>query len=130
MSDQPYSHSDFVRLALAEFPELRSEFEDELNLLHLQMHAFTRLMQRAKREGDWKTYSRGVRLAAELWRRPNDALLNAHNVSFLEHLDYDGPNGPAAWEKLTSELQVGWEAMRAYNERLLATPRKARGKRR
>jgi len=116
----PYSRSDFVRLTLAEFPNLRAEFDEAEGLLHLQMHAFTRLMQHAKGSADWDTYRRGVRLAAELWSRPDEDLLNALNVSFLEHLDFDGPRGPEAWQRLTSELQHGWKAMKAYNDRVAA----------
>ena len=70
-----------------------------------------------------------MRLAAELWRRPDEALLNALNVSFLEHLDFDGPNGPEAWGYLSPELQDGWRAMQAYMARLAtltAPPRKQR----
>lgn len=125
----PYTHADFVRLALAEFPELREEFEDDPELLHLQMHAFERLMGRAKVEGDWATYARGMRLAHLLWRRPDDDLLNALNVSYLEHLDFEGPNGAEAWRHLSPELQDGWRAMQAYMARLAALaapPRKQR----
>jgi hypothetical protein len=129
---RPYGQADFVRLALAEFPSLQEEFAETDGLLHLQMHAFTRLMQRARGTADWSTYKRGVRVAAELWGRPDKNLLNALNVSFLEHLDFDGPHGPEAWKCLTSELKHGWEAMKAYNDRLAARsvpPRKAkRGK--
>jgi len=126
---QPYRQADFVRLVLAEFSELRDELTDADELLHLQMHVFTRLMQRAKGNADWSVYKRGVHLAAELWTRPDAALLNALKVSFLEHLDFDGPHGPRAWAQLTSELQQGWRAMRAYNERIAlrsAPPRKSR----
>ena len=124
----PYTQSDFLRLALAEFPTLRDEFDDADDLLHLQMHAFTRLMQQAKAAADWATYRRGVRVAAEVWSRPDEDLLNALNVSFLEHLDFEGPRGPEAWKCLTSELQTGWKAMKAYNDRVaasLAPPHKA-----
>jgi hypothetical protein len=47
----PYTRADFVRLALAEFPKLREEFEEYRDLLRLQMHAFERLAARAKAEG-------------------------------------------------------------------------------
>jgi hypothetical protein len=126
----PYTRADFERMALAEFPELREPFEWDDGRLHLQMHAFTRVAQRAKGEGDWDTYARCVRFAAELWRRPDADLLNALKVSFLEHLDFDGPRGPAAWQHLTPELRDGWRAMRAANERLMALPRKQKGRRR
>jgi hypothetical protein len=113
----PYTQSDFIRLALAEFPSLTEEMEEADDLLHLQMHVFTRLMQRAKGGSDWGTYKRGVRLATELWTRPDENLLNALNVSFLEHLEFDGPRGAEAWKCLTAELQHGWKAMKAYNDR-------------
>ena len=126
--DRPYTADDFRRLALAEFPELHDAFELDAGLLHLQMHAFTRLAQAAKGRGDWETYARCMRLADELWRQPDHELLNALNVSFLEHLDFDGPRGPTAWEHLTPALRDGWQAMRAYNERLRAVPGKQHGK--
>ena len=127
--DGPYTHADFVRLALAEFPELREEFEEDAELLHLQMHAFERLMGRAKAAEEWSRYARGMRLADELWRRPDDALLNALNVSFLEHLEFDGPSGSEAWRHLSPELQDGWRAMQAYMAKL-AAPAAALRKRR
>jgi hypothetical protein len=123
----PYSASDFVRLVLAEFPELREEFGYEGNLLHLQMHDFTALMRRAIAAGDWATYKRGVHVTTELWSRANNALLNALNVSFLEHLDFGGENGPTAWKLLTTDLRRGWSAMDAYNAKTaeqVALPRK------
>ena len=118
--DSPYTHADFVRLTLEQFPELREEFEEYPDLLHAQMHAFERRMGRAKAEEDWAAYRRGMRLAHELWCRPDHALLNALNVSFLEHLDFDGASGPKAWGYLSSELRDGWRAMQAYMTRLAA----------
>lgn len=117
---QRYSASDFVRLTLAEFPELRQEFGEERNLLHLQMHAFTRLMRRAMDAGDWATFKRGVYLATQLWNGADKTLLNALNVSFLEHIDFKGDNGPAGWKLLTTDLQHGWKAMDAYNAEVAA----------
>jgi hypothetical protein len=112
----PYNRSDFVRLALAEFSGLRDEFEESNDLLHLQMHAFTRLMQRAKGAADWDAYKRGVNLAAGVWRRADEEVRNALNVSFLEHLDFEGPRGGEAWQRLTSALQAAWSAMKDYND--------------
>jgi hypothetical protein len=126
---EPYSQADFVRLLLEEFPELGGDIAEADGLLHLEMHAFTRLMQRAKSAGEWSVYKRGVHLATELWTRGDASLRGALDVSFLEHLDFDGPRGPEAWTRLTSELQHGWQAMRAYNERvaaLIAPPKKKR----
>jgi hypothetical protein len=116
--DRPYSHADFVHLALAEFPSLREEFEDDPALLHLQMHAFERLVSQAKGEGDWVTYGRAMQLAHELWRRPDAELLNALNVSFLEHLDFNGSTGAEAWRHLSPELQDGWRVMNEHMKKV------------
>jgi hypothetical protein len=118
--DGPYTHADFARLALAAFPQLREPFENDAERPHMQMHAFTRIAQRAKGEADWDTYQRCMQLADLLWRRPDDGLYNELNVSFLEHLGFDGARGAEAWRFLTPELQAGWQAMRTYNERLAA----------
>lgn len=115
----PYTHADFVRLALEAFPVLGDEFEDAEGLLHLQMHAFQRLTERAARSGDWDLFRRCVHLATELWQRPAPDLYNALNVSFLEHLNFEGPHGAEAWMRMTSDLKQGWEAMERYNRELL-----------
>ena len=78
------------------------------------MAAFARQTERAKEEGDWDTYARCVRLADTLWRHPDEALLNALNVSYLEMIDFDGARGPVAWKHLSPALQQGWRAMQAY----------------
>jgi hypothetical protein len=124
--NQPYVAEDFCRMALVEFPELREEFEYNEGLLHVQMGAFAQRLQEAKGTADWDAYARGVRLAHELWQRPDEALLNALNVSFLEHLDFTGPRGPHAWGLLTPELQHGWRAMQKYLSDLAALPKKKR----
>lgn len=127
--DRPFTHADFVRLTLAAFPELREEFEEDPDLLHVQMHAFTRLAERARAARDWATYRRCMMLADRLWQHPDDAVLNALNVSFLEHLEFEGPDGAEAWKYLSSALQEGWRAMDAYMKdlaALAATPKKVR----
>ncbi|MEO7043141.1 MAG: hypothetical protein ABI035_12840, partial [Gemmatimonadaceae bacterium] len=77
-------HSDFVRMVLAEFPELRGEFEELEDLLHLEMGAFVRFVQQAKGRAAWDVYARALRVVDELWAHAEPALQNAINVSFLE----------------------------------------------
>lgn len=115
---KPYTHADFTRTLLTESPELREEVENLNGLLHLEMGAFARFTQRAKGRGDWDTCARSVRLADMLWRRPDPELYNALNVSYLEHLDFEGPRSPKAWNLLTPALQKGWRNMQAYLEDL------------
>ena len=124
--ERAYTHDDLVRLVLADLPELEEEFREDADLMHLQMATFARRIQQAKGAGDWETYKRCIRIADELWRRPDAELLNALNVSYLENLDFDGPRGPHAWGLLTPELQRGWREMQAYLARLAALPTKKR----
>ena len=115
--------ADFARMALAEFgsdPDLREDFADYDGLPHVQMGAFARLMQRAQGAADWAAYERAAALADALWRGADDELRNALSVSLLEHLDFDGPRGPAAWALLGPRLQAGWREITAYNAWLAA----------
>jgi hypothetical protein len=73
-----------------------------------------------KRDGDWEKYDRCVRLADELFGRATPDLENALKVSYLEHLDFDGPRGPKAWECMTPRLKVGWKEMQQYLQDLAA----------
>jgi hypothetical protein len=111
-----FTLTNFPITALAEFPELRQEFEDFDGLPFVQMGALARLIQGAKGRGDWDTYGRAAHLADTLWGRGDADLHNALNVSFLEHIDFDGPRGPHAWALLSPRLQRAWRSMTAYNE--------------
>ena len=115
--------ADFERMALAAFAELREEFEEDAGLPHVQMGALARRLQQAKGEGDWDTYERGARVADQLWGGADPELRNALNVSLLENLDFTGPRGGAAWERLSPRLQRAWRAMEAYNAWLHAGAR-------
>jgi hypothetical protein len=118
-----FTADDYVRMVKIEFPadpysELASDLVESDGLLHLQVSALARLAREAKRTADWGTYRRIMRLADSLWRNPDHQLLNALNVSFLEHIDFEGPNGAHAWQLLSPELQIGWRAMQAYLEKI------------
>lgn len=93
MTDLSLTAAAFARLALAEFPELREEFEEYPGLLHLQMHALQRLAGRAQQAHDWVLYRRIMMFADRLWQRPDASLSSALKASFLEHLAFDGPQG-------------------------------------
>lgn len=123
MTEQPYTRIDFARHALVEFPQLREDFEEYPDLLHLQMHALERLAEAALKARDWMLYRRIMLFADRLWQRPDADLLNALNVSFLEHLEFDGPDGTRAWGYLSSGLQDGWRAIAAYMAQLAEAAR-------
>lgn len=109
MTDSPYTHSDFLRLTLAVYPELKEEFAEDEGLPYMQMSRFTQHFNTSRAEGNWDVYSRSVQIAHEVWKRPDGDLENELAVSCLEHLSFDGPNGPEGWERLTPELRVAWE---------------------
>ena len=110
-----FTLSTFQHVVLGEFPELREDFEEDEGLPYVQMGAFARLVQAAKRRADWETYRRAAMLADRLWAGADAGLRNALNVSFLEHIDFEGARGPQAWAFLSSRLQRAWRAMAAYN---------------
>ncbi len=116
------NHADFLKAALQEFPALQVDLELADGLPHLEMHAYTRFTQRAKGDADWHTYRRAVYLAAKFLREADDALRNEFMVSYLEHLDFDGPRGEVAWSQLPPDLQRAWHEIVGYNERLLGRP--------
>jgi hypothetical protein len=111
-----FTLTNFSIIALAEFPELREEFDDFDELPFVQMGVLARLIQGAKGRGDWETYGRAAHLADRLWGGADAGLHNALNVSFLEHIDFDGSRGPQAWALLSPRLQQAWRVMTAYNE--------------
>lgn len=106
----PIAHSDVVALVLAEFPELRLDLEDETTrgLLHVEMGEFARYAQEAKGRGDWDTYTRALKLANRFLMEGDGAVDNAVCVSFLEHIDFQGPRGQQAWTLLSPQQQRTW----------------------
>ena len=54
------------------FPELQAELDEYPELLHVQMGAFARITEQAKRRGDWPTYQRCIALADALWQAPDE----------------------------------------------------------
>jgi hypothetical protein len=123
----PYLPTDLPQLLSAEFPaaafpDLAQDLVEAEGLLHLEMGAFASFMQRAKGRADWESYRRGAQLADTLWSNSDPAVLNALGVSFLEHLDFNGPRGPTAWALLTPKLRVAWRSLRTHG----GTERKGR----
>jgi hypothetical protein len=116
------THADFLKALLAEFPELREHIELCDGLPHIEMGAFATFTQKAKGVADWGVYGRAVRLAARFLPDADRELRNELHVSYLEHLDFEGPRGPAAWSLLPPDLQRAWHDIISYNERLLGRP--------
>jgi hypothetical protein len=126
---QLHTQADFEQLALAAFPELSEDFADAGGRITMQMASFARHLQQQKSAAHWDSYAKGVRVASTLWQRPDKDLHGALSLTLMKGLDFDGPNGPRAWEKLPPELQHAWTATRRHLDELSALPKKQRGPR-
>jgi hypothetical protein len=95
----------FLSLALAEFPDLREEFEEYDGLFHLQMAAFSHVAEEAIERGDFATLKRCYKIADEIMKSASPNVENAVYVSFLEHLEFTSqPNEAEARHLLPPKL--------------------------
>jgi hypothetical protein len=109
-------------MALEEFPELADDFGAITAYPRLQVAAFGHRLQRARGDRDWDTYTRGVRLVAELWRRPDHDLHGAIGFTLMKALDFDGARGPRAWDLWPADLQRAWHSTRRELDALKSPP--------
>jgi hypothetical protein len=119
-----YTHQDLVASLVAEFPEFRGDLEDPDGALH----AFALFTQAAKGRGDLSTCERCLKLADRLLAQADAGLSAAFRTSYLEHLDFEGSNGPAAWRLVPPRLQLTWNQLAAENRRLMALPQDRRNR--
>ncbi|MGA2383053.1 MAG: hypothetical protein ABSG61_06415 [Gemmatimonadales bacterium] len=119
-----HSHLDFISAVLSEFPELRDDIEEYAGQPHLQVGEFAAFTQAAKGRGDLTTYERCLKLVDGMFTQADADLASALRVSYLEHLDFEGSRGPAAWRLLSPRLQAAWNQVAAENRRLMALPQK------
>jgi hypothetical protein len=96
------------------YPKFAADLESCDGLLYLEGHALARLAREATKAANWDTYRRVLGLVETLHRRSTSELLNILGVSVIEHLDFDGPNGAAAWELLSPPLQQTWRLLRPH----------------
>lgn len=118
------SRQDFVAAVVHEFPDLRQDLEGLGGLLHLQVGEFAAFTQAAKGRGDLVTYGRCLKLVDRLFAAADAELTGALRLSYLEHLEFEGSRGPAAWQLMPLRLQAAWNQLAAENRRLMALPQK------
>lgn len=118
------SHQDFLASVLGEFPELRDDLEKCSGLLHQEVGEFAAFTQAAKGRGDLATYERCLRLIDRIFAQADSDLADALRHSYLEHLEFEGSRGPAAWQLVPPRLQAAWNQVAAENRRLMALPQK------
>ena len=120
----PHAHQDLAASLVAEFPDLRGDLETADGALH----AFALLTQAAKARGDLSTCERCLKLADRLFSQADRAIAAAFRASYLEHLDFEGSHGPAAWRLVPPRLQAVWNQIAAENRRLMALPQDRRNR--
>lgn len=117
-----HAHQNLVPSLVAEFPDLRGDLEDSDGVLPTVMGAFALFTQAAKGRGDLSTYERCLKLADRLFAQADAELAAAIRGSYLEHLEFEGSRGPAAWRLVPPRLQGAWNQLAAENRRLMALP--------
>ena len=123
-----YSRHELITSLVAELPDLRSDLERSDGLIHSDLGAFAQFTQAAKNRGDLTTYGRCLELADRIFARGNADLAAAFRASYLEHLEFEGSQGPAAWRLVPPRLQAVWNQLAAENRRLMALPQDRRSR--
>ena len=117
-----YTHQSAIQLIEQRFPSLTDELHDEIIecLLHPQISAFSRFAQGVIDTGDKEGWLQVTEVFMGLWLSCDDAVKNAHNVSFLEHLHFESQEIQRQWafDSMPKEMREAWEEMDAYNRML------------
>jgi hypothetical protein len=105
-----------------EFPELVVVLHDEINegLLHLQVAEFSRVAQKAIDDGDKAKLAKIYVLFKFLFLNGSPELINALNVSFLEHLNVSDGKKKRAWAyaAMPPLMKKAFDEMAEYNRRI------------
>jgi hypothetical protein len=111
----------FIALLTGRFPEVAAAIDDcQRGLLHLEMAALARATQAAIDGHDRETVRRHFQFIDEVFRQAAPDVENAVNVSYLEHLRFEGGKaGPTkAREMLGPRLRQALAELEEYLARL------------
>ena len=104
------------------FPQLSEDLHDDIaeGLIHLQVAEFRRLAQSYIDSKDEAGFARVCGLFLELFENGAPELVNALNVSFLEHMNFDNGKVARRWAyaAMPKKMQVAFDEMEDYNRRL------------
>ena len=116
------AHIDAIRRIEDEFPQIAEELHDEINegLLHLQISEFSHLAQSFIDSEDKQNFERVCKLFLELFNNGESNLINALNVSFLEHLNFEDEKKQRSWayNEMPIKMRVAFDEMEEYNKQL------------
>ena len=108
-----------------EFPHIAEELHDETwdGLIHLQISVLSRLAQSAIDSGDEPTFQRVCRLFLELFENGEPELVNALNVSFLEHLNFVDGRKERNWayKQMSKKMRLAFDTMDEHNRKINGT---------
>ncbi len=113
----------FILLLTERFPDVAATIDDySRGLLHLEMATLARATQGAIDGGDRDTVRKYFAFVDEVFRDAAPDVANAVNVSYLEHLRFDGRKAGAtkARELLTPRLRQALLELEDYLRRLFA----------
>lgn len=111
----------FIALPTARFPDVAAAIDDRSQgLLHLEMAALSRATQAAIDDRDREAVRQHFLFIDEVFRQAAPDVTNAINVSYLEHLRFEGRKaGPTgARELLTPRLRQALAGLEEYLTRL------------
>jgi hypothetical protein len=117
-----YNNTTAIDHIEAKFPHLGETLRDEdwNGLLHVQMGVFADWAQKLIDAGDQETWKQITIVFMDLWRDCTPDVVNALNVSFLEHLDFTDAKKHRSWAYATmpQAMRIAWDEMEAYNRKL------------
>lgn len=117
---QKLHRSDFLKEVKSAFLQLTHEINQQLGLLNLEVHTFTRFVQSLIDEGDKDNLAIALQIADKYLREGNRNLTTALVVSFLEHLNFTDGKVSRSWaeEYLTISLKTAYDEIMVYNQRI------------
>ena len=114
-------HPQFIAMLQQRFPQVADAIDDcSAGLLHLEVATLGRATVNAIREGDADIVKKHFAFVDELFRNADAGVENALNVSYLEHIDFDGRKAKAigAHEMRTPRLRLAVKELEEYWEAL------------
>jgi len=118
--------SAFIKALREELPAIQPWLAGYRDNLTLEMMRFRHFTQDAIARVDLSSVRRAFRFLNTAFATGNRHVRNSIVVSYLEHLDFPGPDGPAAEQLLPATLAVERTRMIALLTRLKERPRKHR----
>jgi hypothetical protein len=117
-----YDDKTVVEIIEAKFPALSEELHDETwgGLLHLQIGVLAHFAQSVIDDGDRETWQEICRVFGEIWKSCTPEVMNALNVSFLEHLNFKDKKEMRSWayRSMPPAMRKAWDDMDEYNRKL------------